>query len=80
MGQVDWRRGAEWFESQLLDYDVCSNWCNWVMAAGLVGNRTNRFNVVKQSKQYDPEGGKRVGIGAGVWMVVGAKVKGSAPV
>ncbi|CAL1131032.1 unnamed protein product [Cladocopium goreaui] len=52
---VDWRRGADWFESYLLDYDVASNWTNWVFAAGLNG-RVNRFNVVKQSKQYDPDG------------------------
>lgn len=53
--QVDWRRGADWFESYLLDYDVASNWTNWVFAAGFNG-RVNRFNVVKQSKQYDPDG------------------------
>ncbi|CAJ1440038.1 unnamed protein product, partial [Effrenium voratum] len=54
--QVDWRRGADWFERCLLDYDVASNWCNWVAAAELTGGRVNRFNVVKQSRQYDPEG------------------------
>ncbi|MEM9987540.1 MAG: DASH family cryptochrome, partial [Bacteroidota bacterium] len=26
---LDWRMGAEYFESQLIDYDVCSNWGNW---------------------------------------------------
>ena len=26
---LDWRLGAEWFESQLLDHDVCSNYGNW---------------------------------------------------
>jgi deoxyribodipyrimidine photo-lyase len=26
---VDWRMGAEWFESQLVDHDVCSNYGNW---------------------------------------------------
>ena len=40
---VDWRRGARWFETQLTDYDVTSNWCNWVAAAGLTGGRINRF-------------------------------------
>jgi deoxyribodipyrimidine photo-lyase len=25
----DWRHGAEWFESRLLDHDVASNWGNW---------------------------------------------------
>lgn len=27
--KIDWRWGAAWFETQLLDYDVCSNWLNW---------------------------------------------------
>ena len=54
----DWRRGASWFESQLLDYDPCSNWGNWMYVAG-VGNdpRENRyFNVRKQAQRYDPNG------------------------
>jgi deoxyribodipyrimidine photolyase len=33
--EEDWRQGADWFESCLLDYDVCSNWGNWVAAAGV---------------------------------------------
>ena len=45
---LDWRQGAEWFESLLLDYDVCSNWGNWVSAAGLAPGRAARFDVVKQ--------------------------------
>ncbi|GIL83479.1 hypothetical protein Vretimale_11168 [Volvox reticuliferus] len=53
---VDWRRGADYFESLLLDYDVTSNWGNWVSAAGLTGGRINHFNIVKQSKDYDPQG------------------------
>ena len=27
--EIDWRLGAEYFESMLVDYDVTSNWCNW---------------------------------------------------
>jgi deoxyribodipyrimidine photo-lyase len=53
---LDWRKGAEWFEETLLDYDVCSNWGNWAAAAGLTGGRVNRFNVQKQSKDYDAAG------------------------
>ena len=55
---IDWRMGAEWFESQLVDYDVCSNWGNWNYVAG-IGNdpRENRyFNVIAQGKRYDPQG------------------------
>ena len=47
---IDWRKGADWFESVLTDYDVASNWGNWVSAAGLTGGRVNHFNTIKQSK------------------------------
>jgi deoxyribodipyrimidine photo-lyase len=53
---LDWRRGAALFEHLLLDYDVASNWGNWVAAAGLTGGRVNHFNITKQSKDYDPQG------------------------
>lgn len=53
---VDWRFGAAHFEEHLLDYDPCSNWGNWVAAAGLTGQRINKFNTKKQLSQYDPEG------------------------
>jgi deoxyribodipyrimidine photo-lyase len=52
----DWRWGADWFESQLLDYDVYSNWYNWCAGAGMTGGRLNRFNIIKQSKDYDANG------------------------
>ncbi|MBD2326137.1 DASH family cryptochrome [Alkalinema sp. FACHB-956] len=55
---IDWRMGAEYFESQLIDYDVCSNWGNWNYAAG-VGNDARGFrffNITKQAKDYDPQG------------------------
>jgi deoxyribodipyrimidine photo-lyase len=56
--QTHWRWGAEWFEGQLIDYDVCSNWGNWNYVAG-IGNdpRENRyFNILKQATNYDPNG------------------------
>jgi deoxyribodipyrimidine photo-lyase len=55
--KLDWRAGAEYFEQQLIDYDVCSNWGNWNYVAG-VGNdpREDRwFNVVWQNQRYDPK-------------------------
>ncbi|NEQ33882.1 MAG: DASH family cryptochrome [Leptolyngbya sp. SIO4C5] len=55
---IDWRMGAEWFESKLIDYDVCSNYGNWNYTAG-VGNDARGFryfNIPKQAKDYDPEG------------------------
>jgi len=52
----DWRYGADYFESTLMDYDVHSNWGNWCAAAGMTGGRLNRFNIFKQSKDYDALG------------------------
>jgi len=55
---LDWRMGAEWFESLLLDHDVCSNYGNWNYAAG-IGNdprQGRKFNMVKQAVDYDPKG------------------------
>ena len=48
--------GAEHFEALLIDYDHTSYWGNWVSAAGLTGGRLNRFNIVKQSNDYDKDG------------------------
>jgi deoxyribodipyrimidine photo-lyase len=52
---VDWRYGAAHFEEHLLDYDPASNWGNWVAAAGLTGQRINKFNTQKQLRDYDPK-------------------------
>ena len=57
---LDWRLGAEYFESLLLDHSVTSNWGNWLYAAG-VGDVDPRgearyFNVVKQGFDYDFNG------------------------
>ncbi len=52
---MDWRFGAAYFEQELIDYDVCSNWGNWAYLAG-VGNdpRGHRyFNIEKQAADYD---------------------------
>jgi deoxyribodipyrimidine photo-lyase len=52
---MDWRLGAAYFETQLIDYDVSSNWGNWAYLAG-VGNdpRGHRyFNIEKQAHEYD---------------------------
>jgi len=57
----DWRAGAAWFESQLLDYDVYSNQGNWLYIAGRGtdprGGR--RFNPQKQAHDHDPSGSYR---------------------
>ncbi len=53
----DWRIGASYFEAMLLDYDVHSNWGNWMYNSG-VGNdpRDRKFNIQRQASQYDPRG------------------------
>lgn len=50
--QVDWRWGAAWFESLLLDYDVCSNWLNWSTQALEI----YYTNPVWQGLKYDAKG------------------------
>lgn len=54
----DWRAGAEYFESVLIDHDVASNWGNWAYLAGVGSDPRSRrrFNVIKQGMEYDPEG------------------------
>jgi deoxyribodipyrimidine photo-lyase len=55
--KLNWQLGAEYFESQLIDYDPTSNWVNWLYIAGL-GNdpREDRyFNPQTQSRRYDPQ-------------------------
>ncbi|MFC4097719.1 DASH family cryptochrome [Euzebyella saccharophila] len=54
---LDWRIGAAYFEAMLLDYDVHSNYGNWMYVAG-VGNdpRDRKFNVALQAERYDSQG------------------------
>jgi deoxyribodipyrimidine photo-lyase len=54
--KVNWQWGAEWFESILLDYDVCSNYGNWAYQSGRgTDSRVNRrFNLKTQAKKFDP--------------------------
>jgi deoxyribodipyrimidine photo-lyase len=54
---VDWRLGAMYFESKLIDHDPALNWGNWTYAAGVGSDpREDRyFFIPKQVQQYDPE-------------------------
>jgi deoxyribodipyrimidine photo-lyase len=54
---LDWRIGASYFEAMLIDYDVHSNYGNWMYVAG-VGNdpRDRKFNVDLQAERYDAHG------------------------
>ena len=53
--KIDWRWGASYFESKLIDYDVHSNYGNWMYVSG-VGNdpRDRKFNIKFQAERYDP--------------------------
>lgn len=59
--QLDWRLGAAWFESLLLDYDPASNYGNWRYIAGLSANPRGGswFNLKKQAEHYDPQAAYR---------------------
>jgi deoxyribodipyrimidine photo-lyase len=65
---VDWRHGAAYFESQLVDYDVASNWGNWAYIAGALNQparnnqtknqsqpKSHHFDLAKQTEIYDPD-------------------------
>ncbi|WP_446811992.1 DASH family cryptochrome [Methylomonas sp. 2BW1-5-20] len=56
--ELDWRFGAAYFEQQLLDYDVASNWGNWQYLAGVGADPRGKrhFDLAKQSRLYDPHG------------------------
>lgn len=53
-----WRYGAAYFEQQLIDYDVGSNWGNWQYLAGVGSDPRGQrhFNIEKQAQLYDPNG------------------------
>lgn len=59
----DWRAGAEYFESVLIDYDAASNWANWARLAGLGvdSHGVEKLNVVSQGQEHDPKG----------WFIIG---------
>jgi deoxyribodipyrimidine photo-lyase len=54
---LDWRYGAAYFEQQLIDYDVASNWGNWQYLAGVGADPRGhrRFDLAKQTATYDPQ-------------------------
>lgn len=56
--KINWLMGAEYFESMLIDYDVCSNYGNWNYIAGVGSDpREDRyFNILTQARKYDPDG------------------------
>ena len=55
---IDWRKGASYFESKLIDYDPCSNWVNWMMIAGVGPDHREqrKLNYSLQAQRLDPKG------------------------
>lgn len=52
----DWRIGAAYFEELLIDYDVHSNYGNWMYVAGVGNDPRNRtFNPEHQAEMYDAD-------------------------
>jgi len=53
---IDWRLGADYFESVLIDHDFASNDGNWNYIASIEFKRDNSFfNLFKQTYLYDRE-------------------------
>ncbi len=54
---IDWRMGAAYFKSLLLDYDPCSNYGNWAYNSTVGHDPRNRyFNILGQAERYDKNG------------------------
>jgi len=55
--KLNWIQGAEYFESLLVDYDPCSNYGNWNLAAGvgLDYKDDHYLNIPNQAKRLDPK-------------------------
>lgn len=55
---LDWRYGAWFFQHHLTDYDLYSNWGNWLYGSGYgTDSRGPRyFKISKQLENYDPQG------------------------
>eukprot|EP00746_Dinoflagellata_sp_MGD_P165012 gnl/MRDRNA2_/MRDRNA2_94038_c0_seq1.p1 gnl/MRDRNA2_/MRDRNA2_94038_c0~~gnl/MRDRNA2_/MRDRNA2_94038_c0_seq1.p1 ORF type:complete len:790 (-),score=146.46 gnl/MRDRNA2_/MRDRNA2_94038_c0_seq1:208-2493(-) len=59
---LDWRMGAEWFESVLVDYEPTANWFNWTYRclpamnhSGTPGERLRGLEILKWGTQHDPD-------------------------
>lgn len=57
--QVDWTKGALYFEEKLIDYSPASNWGNWAFVAGVSNDtKSNRyFNAAKPDSVLESKSG-----------------------
>ncbi len=54
--KINWIIGAAYFESMLIDYDVHSNYGNWMYISGVGNNpRDRKFDIDWQAERYDPK-------------------------
>jgi len=56
---IDWRLGAAWFSTTLVDADLASNSASWQWVAGSGADAApyfRIFNPVLQSEKFDPQG------------------------
>lgn len=56
---IDWRKGAEWFFSTLLDADLANNSASWQWVAGCGVDAApyfRIFNPILQGETFDPKG------------------------
>ncbi len=58
--KLPWLWGAEWFEKNLIDFDVETNQGNWMYLSGVGTDPRDRvFNPDLQATMYDPDGAYR---------------------
>jgi len=50
---LDWRVGADWFESALVDYDPHSNWGQWTRSAGVAPTNEAKRQRVGGTRYFD---------------------------
>lgn len=58
--KIDWRWGAAYFESKLIDYDVTSNWMNWHMQTFEIYytnpiHQSNKYKAQNFIREWVPE-------------------------
>jgi len=56
--ELNWIKGAAYFEEKLIDYSPASNWGNWAYIAGMASDaRDSRyFNITKQAAELETKG------------------------
>jgi len=56
--ELNWIKGAAYFEEKLIDYSPASNWGNWAYIAGLANDPrdTRYFNIAKQARELETNG------------------------